>query len=132
MPITEIDSYHFDGSFKIGVKGITLNFFVKHFGNTYVEYCIIDNKFLSSHFELQLQTTKRVRAVVECYKEDKVLFFKEYKSWTKKEFKKLNKEVVLNEFYCWFVLQYGNMLPKPIKVKEYGKPVKFVYPKKKE
>lgn len=129
--LTEIDFYHFDGSFKIGVKGITLNFFVKHFGNTYIEYCQIDNRFPDSHFELQLQTTKRVRAVVECYKGNEVLFFKEYKSWSKKEFKKLSKEAVLNEFYCWFVLQYGNMLPKPIQVKEYGKPVKFIYPKKK-
>lgn len=132
MPINEIDLYHFDGSFKIGVKGITLNFFVEHFNKIYVEYCIIDNRFPDSYFKLQLQTSKRVRAVVECYKEGKVLFFKEYKSWTKKEFKQLDKESVINEFYSWFVLNYGNMLPKPIKVKEYRKPVKFVYPKKKE
>ena len=133
MQIEQIDSYHFDGSFSIGVKGITLNFFVKHFGKTYIEYCQVDNKYLNSYFELSLNTTgSKVRAVVECWKkeDEKAIFFREYKSWTRREFKKLNKEAVLNEFYCWFVLQYGNQLPKPIQVKEYGKPVKFIYLKK--
>ena len=133
MELTEIDSYHFDGSFSIGVKGITLNFFVKHFGKTYIEYCQVDNKYLNSYFELSLNTTgSKVRAVVECWKkeDEKAIFFREYKSWTRREFKKFDKEAVLNEFYCWFVLQYGNQLPKPIQVKEYGKPVKFIYLKK--
>lgn len=131
MPITEINAYQFDGNFSIGVKGITLNFFVKHFGKVYIEYCRVENKYLNSHFELSLQTSKRIRAVVECFKGEEVMFFKEYKSWTKKEFKKLSKEAVLNELYCWFVLEYGSMMVKPIQVKEYGKPMKFIYPKKK-
>ena len=133
--IEQIDSYHFDGSFKIGVKGITLNFFVKHFGKTYIEYCQVDNKYPNSYFELSLQTTgSQVRAVVECWKrgDEKAIFFREFDTWTRRQFRKLDKADVLNRFYCWFVLQYGNQLPKPIQVKEYGKPVKFVYPKKKE
>lgn len=135
MQIEQIDSYHFDGSFSIGVKGITLNFFVKHFGKTYIEYCQVDNKYPNSYFELSLQTTgSQVRAVVECWKrgDEKAIFFREFDTWTRRQFRKLDKAAILNAFYCWFILEYGNRLPKPIHVKEYGKPVKFVYPKKKQ
>jgi hypothetical protein len=135
MEITEIDSYHFGGSFSIGVKGITLNFFVKHFGKTYIEYCQIDNEYPNSYFELSLNTTgSKVRAVVECWKrgDEKPIFFREYKTWTRRQFRKLDKADILNQFYCWFVLEYGNRLPKSIQAKEYGKPVKFICPKKKK
>ena len=132
MALNEIDPYHYDGSFKIGLKEKELHFFVQHFQGVFKEYCVIPNKYPNSYFELQLQTSRRVRAVVECYRNGKVIFFKEWKSWTKKKFKTLNKEAILKEFYYWFILEYGDMLPKPIQVKEYGKPVKFIYPKKKE